>query len=180
MVKAARFGEITGVPKAERDEKLLERFDPKAKTAVFFVNGFNGLGLHTLFNAIRLFGTAFKNFVFIQVGAVDAGNFKGAEEVDHLKEHIRGEVDKYVEYMRQNGYYAEGHTSVAIDVVEEISKIAPEILERFPNAIFFGGQLVFQRDSLWTRLLHNHVVFAVQRRLYHQGIPLVILPIKVV
>jgi len=179
LVKAASFPDVGQIPRAERDQKLAETFDPQAKTAVFFVNGFNGLGLHTLFNAIRLFGTVFKNFVFVQIGAIDAGNFKGTEEVDNLTEHVKTETERYVELMRRNGYYAEAHTSVAIDVVEEISKIAPEILKRFPNAIFFGGQLVFQKDSLLTRILHNHVVFAVQRRLYHQGIPLVILPIRV-
>jgi amino acid transporter len=179
VMKAEAFPATVTVPRAERDAKIDAQFDPKAKTAVFFVNGFNGLGLHTLYNAIRLFGQVFKNFVFIQIGAIDAGNFKGNEEVDHLKEHVRNEVNRYIELMRRDGYYAEGHTSVAIDVVDEIAKIAPEILRRFPGAIFFGGQLVFERDSLWTRLLHNHIVFATQRRLYHQGIPLVILPIKV-
>jgi len=179
LVKAASFPDVGQIPKVERDQKLEETFDLQAKTAVFFVNGFNGLGLHTLFNAIRLFGTVFKNFVFIQIGAIDAGNFKGTEEVNNLTEHVKAEVGRYVELMRRNGYYAEGHSSVGTDIVDEISKIAPEILQRFPNAIFFGGQLVFQKDSLLTRILHNHVVFAVQRRLYHQGIPLVILPIRV-
>jgi len=42
--------------------------DPKAKTAVFLVNGFNGLGLHTLFSVIRLFEGVYKNFVFIHKG----------------------------------------------------------------------------------------------------------------
>ncbi|MEI8344816.1 MAG: amino acid permease, partial [Candidatus Omnitrophota bacterium] len=58
-----------------------ETFDPKAKTAVVFVNGYNGLGLHSLFNVVRLFGNEFKNYVFVQIGILDAGNFKGAEEI---------------------------------------------------------------------------------------------------
>jgi len=154
-------------------------FDPKAKTAVLFVNGFNGLGLHTLFNIIRLFGGTFKNFVFVQIGVIDAGNFKGAEEVEHLETHSKEQVERYVAYMRQHGYYAEGHSAVGIDVVEEVTKMAPQILERFPQAIFFGGQLVFPEDTFFTRLLHNNIVFAVQRKFYHNGIPFVILPIRV-
>ena len=154
-------------------------FDPKAKTAVVLVNGFNGLGLHTLFNVIRLFGKEFKNFVFVLVGVVDAGNFKGEAELAHLQSFIKSEVDRYVTFMRRHGYYAEGISSIGIDVPDEITRLAPQILERFPGAIFFGGQLVFPEDSYLSRLLHNQIVFAVQRRFYHKGIPFVILPIRV-
>ncbi len=56
-------------------------FDPKAKTAAILVNGFNGLGLHTLFSIFRLFGETYKNFVFVEIGSIDAGNFKGADEI---------------------------------------------------------------------------------------------------
>ena len=43
-------------------------FDPGSKTAVLLVNGYNGLGLHTLFNVIRLFGKEFRIFVFVEIG----------------------------------------------------------------------------------------------------------------
>jgi hypothetical protein len=62
--------------------------------------------------------------------------------------------------------------------VEEVMQIAPKVMDRFPNAIFFGGQLVFPEDTFLTRLLHNNIVFALQRRFYHNGIPFVILPIR--
>ncbi|TBR16348.1 APC family permease, partial [bacterium] len=81
-------------------------FDPKAKTAVLLVNGFNGMGLHTLFAVIRLFGS-FKNFIFVQVGVVDAGNFKGREEVENLKAHLNDDLNRYIRFMNNNGYYAE-------------------------------------------------------------------------
>jgi hypothetical protein len=64
------------------------KFDPRAKTAVILVGGYNGLGLHTLFNVTRLFGDIFKNFFFLQVGIIDAGNFKGTAEIERLKEHV--------------------------------------------------------------------------------------------
>ncbi len=155
------------------------QFDRSAKTAVLFVNGFNGLGLHTLFSVIRLFGGTFKNFIFVQIGIIDAGNFKGVEEVENLQQYCNTEMQRYVSYVRGHGYYAEGFASVSIDVVDEVMRFAPQILERFPQAIFFGGQLVFPEESFLTRLLHNNIVFAVQRRFYHNGIPFVILPIRV-
>jgi amino acid transporter len=153
--------------------------DRRAKTAVLLVNGFNGLGLHTLLSIIRLFGSEFKNFVFIQIGIIDAGNFKGSDEMEHLNRHTREELDRYIAFLKKNGYYAEGFTSIGTDVVDEVYKLTPEIGKRFPNAIYFGGQLVFPEDTFLTRWLHNYTVFAIQRKFYQQGIPFVILPIRV-
>lgn len=161
------------------DRKTEIGFDPKSKTAVLFVNGFNGLGLHTLFNVIRLFGKEFKNFVFVEVGVIDAGNFKGVEEVGHLKTQVERDVDRYVNFMRQNGHYAEGRYYVGIDVMSQIEPISDDVLKRYPGAVFFGGQLVFPKESFWTRWLHNNTVFVMQRTFYQKGVPFVILPIRV-
>jgi amino acid transporter len=155
------------------------KFDPNGRTAVLLVSGFNGMGLHTLFAILRLFGGVFKNFVFVQVGVLDVGNFKGAKEVGNLEGQIKCDVDRYVGLVKRNGLYAEGICEIGVDVIDEVMKITPKIMERFPGAMFFGGQLVFEKDSFFHRLLHNHIVFALQRKLYHQGIPFVILPIRV-
>lgn len=149
------------------------------KTAVLLVNGFNGLGMQALSTIFKLFGGMYKNFVFVQVGIIDAGVFKGAEEITGLQTTINKDVDKYVKLISSHGYYAEGFTAVGTDVVEEITKLAPEILKKFPNAVFFGGQIVLPNDSRLTRWLHNYTVFASQRKLYADGIPFVVLPIKV-
>lgn len=153
--------------------------DPKARTAVVLVSGFNGLGLHTALNAARYFGDCFRNFVFVCVGVVDAGNFKGSAEIDRLSEHIRGETDRYVQFMRREGYYAEGVCAVSASIIDELSRLAPDIVRRFPNSVFLAGQLVFAHESFVTRLLHNNIVFMIQRRLYREGIPFVVLPFRV-
>jgi amino acid transporter len=166
-------------PEDIRNPKPEISFNKKAKTAVILVNGFNGLGLHTLFSVIRYFGDVYKNYLFLEVGVFDAGNFKGAVEIDRLQEAIKSDVDRYISYMKQNGYYAEGFTSVGIDVIEEISNVSKDILSKYPHAVFFGGQLVFGKESLFTRWLHNYTVFSLQRKFYHEGVPVVILPIRV-
>ncbi|MCX5701116.1 MAG: APC family permease [Candidatus Omnitrophica bacterium] len=158
---------------------LEHKFDPKAKTAVLLISGFNGIGLHTLFGVIRLFGGIFKNFVFVQIGVVDAGNFKGKDEVGRVETEGKNDISRYIKFMNKQGFYAEGFFDVGTDVVEEVSNIAPKVVARFPNAVFFGGQLIFPHDSFVVRMLHNYTVFAMQKRLYRQGIPFVILPIRV-
>jgi len=160
-------------------EKTPPPCDPNARTAVFLVNGFNGLGLHTLLAVVRMFPKVYQNFIFVQVGVLDAGNFKGASEVENLREHSSAEVDKFVGYMSRRGFYAEGHYGLGTDIVDEAAKLCEVIAKKFPQAQFFAGQLVFKDESMVTRWLHNHTVFELQRRLYQIGRPMLILPIQV-
>ena len=153
--------------------------DPNARTAVFLVNGFNGLGLHTLLAVVRMFPKVYKNFIFVQVGILDAGNFKGAAEVDNLREHSRIAVERYVSYMARRGFYAEAQVALGTDIVDEAARRCNLIAEKYPQAQFFAGQLVFKDESLVTRWLHNHTVFELQRRLYQNGRAMLILPIQV-
>jgi len=160
-------------------EKPAPACDTNARTAVFLVNGFNGLGLHTLLAVARMFPRVYHNFIFVQVGVLDAGNFKGAAEVENLREHSRTEVERYVSYMSRRGYYTEAHYALGTDIVDEAAKLCDQIAGKFPQSTFFAGQLVFKDESLITRWLHNHTVFELQRRLYQNGRPMLILPIQV-
>ncbi len=152
--------------------------DDTAPTAVIFVNGFNGLGIHTLLSVVRLFGKDIKNYVFVQIGVVDAAVFRGAAELARLKAGMERDLATYVELMRGHGYHAEAHWAVGTDIVHELTELAPPLHERFPRAIFFGGQLVFEKETFITRLLHNYVVFTLQRQLYRMGLPFVIMPVR--
>ena len=179
LVSAVEISDPNILPDIKSGVNTEPVFNPEAKTAVLMVNGFNGMGLHTLFGILRLFGASFKNFIFLQVGVVDAGNFKGVQAVEHLEADVKNSIGRYVDFMKKQGYYAEGIYALGVDVVEEVTKISPQILERFPGAVFFGGQLIFPKDSFMLRLLHNYTVFTLQKRLYREGTPFVILPIRV-
>ncbi len=159
--------------------KPAPRLQPRAKTAVILVSGFNGTGLHTLFNVRRVFGDAFRNWFFIEAGIIDADRFKGPETLQSLTEHVEEDLARYVGFMRSQGLYARGFSAIGTDVVEEISGLARGIFEKNPNSIFFGGQIVFQLESFLTRLLYNHTTFAVQRRLHQDEIPFFIMPVRV-
>jgi len=179
LVVAVESSDQSILPRSRHEAKDAPRLDPQAKTAVLVVNGFNGTGLHTLFGIMRLFGDTFKNFVFLQIGVVDAGNFKGIHEVEHLEANVKGSIDRYVRFMKKQGYYAEGTSALGVDVIEEAMKLTSRVQERFPDAVFFGGQLIFPHDTFVTRFLHNYTVFTLQKRLYREGVPFVILPIRV-
>jgi amino acid transporter len=184
QIRLQRLNEL--VAAATSDDALMKTTEipdiacqPDGRTAVFLVNGFNGLGLHTLLAVMRMFPKIYQNFVFLQVGVLDAGNFKGAAEVDNLREYSQREVERYVTYMKRHGFYAESHVALGTDIVDEAANLCEAVATRFPQAQFFAGQLVFKDESLLTRLLHNHTVFELQRRLYRHGWPMLILPIQV-
>jgi amino acid transporter len=180
--KLHRLNELVAAALAD-DAIVVEKTPPpcdlNARTAVFLVNGFNGLGLHTLLAVVRMFPKVYQNFVFVQVGVLDAGNFKGASEVENLREHSRAEVERYVAYMGKRGFYTEAHIALGTDIVDEAAKLCDVIADKFPQAQFFAGQLVFKDESTITRWLHNHTVFELQRRLYQHGRAMLILPIQV-
>ena len=153
--------------------------DKKARTAVILVNGFNGLGLHTILNVPRMFGNTFRNFVFIQVGSVDAGNFKGAADIEALRQHTESEAARYVHFAEVRGYGSKAFTGIGYDVTGEVMKLAREAAHEFPNQVFFAGQLLFTYETNLTRWLHNHTVFTLQRRFFLNSLPFVVLPIRV-
>ncbi|HTB62552.1 MAG TPA: APC family permease [Opitutales bacterium] len=155
-------------------------FEPTSKrTAIFLVNGFNGLGLHTLFGAARVFGGGFKKIIFVSIGVVDAGNFKGAADLENLKEHVQKQGQQYVSFVNERGGDAEAVTAIGNDVLGALEKMLPDLTAKYPNSLFFSGQLVFEEETIVTRWLHNYTAFAIQRRLFLHGLPCAIVPLRV-
>ncbi len=153
--------------------------DPAARTAILLVNGFNGLGLHTALHVPRIFGNTFRNFVFISVGAVDAGNFKGADDLESLRTHTAGQAARYVAWAQTHGFGSTSVTAIAHDVIAEAVRLAQQVREAFPNSVFFAGQLLFSKETWVNRVLHNSTAFALQRRFFIANLPFVLLPIRV-
>ena len=114
-----------------------------------------------------------------RVGGRGAGNFKGAAEVENLREHSRVKAGRFDSYMGRRGFYTEAHIALGMDIVEAAASLCNVIAEKFPQAQFFAGQLVFKDESFATRWRHNHTVFELQRRLYQNGRAMLILPIQV-
>jgi hypothetical protein len=161
------------------DRVTFPKLDPNARTAVVLVNGYNGLGLHTVLHIPRMFGDTFRNLVFLSVGAVDAGNFKGEAELKSLRDHTEAEAARYIAWAKTRGYGATAFTAIGHDITEDVMQLARQANSRFPNAVFFAGQLLFSHETRFTRLLHNSTAFALQRRFFLANLPFAILPIRV-
>ncbi|HEX8877234.1 MAG TPA: hypothetical protein VF777_10825 [Phycisphaerales bacterium] len=153
--------------------------DPSKPTAVILVSSFGGLGLHTLLNALRLFPRHFHNVVFVCVGVIDSGRFKGPESIDDLRRETDATLAQFVDAARKLGLPAVGRSSIGTDPVEQAEDLCLAVAKEFPSAVFFAGKLVFRHESLLERLLHNQTAFAIQRRLQWAGQSMVILPARI-
>lgn len=151
----------------------------EGRTAVVLVNGYNGLGLHTFYNIFKMFPGTFGQFVFVSVGMVDTGAFKGIDELNHLRERTSEEAEKYVQLAHKLGYAARSETAIGIDVPAVILQLSQQELLIDPKAVFFGGQLSFTHETIFSRMLHNSIVFSLQKSFCQQGTPFVIVPARV-
>jgi amino acid transporter len=153
--------------------------DPTKPTAVLFVGGYGGVGIHSLLTMLRTFPGRFANIIFIRVGVIDSGSFKGAKEIEALKAHVRDDLGRYIGFARRLGHSAEFRFSVGTDVVDEAVKLAQSVAEEYPQTVFFGGSLIFEQQRWFHRLLHNETSFAIQHQLQFAGHPMMILPIRI-
>ena len=98
-------------------------------------------------------------------------------------EKMRNEVNEtlqyFVDYCHQYGIAAEAYAAFGTDTVEELTKLAEKVSEKYSNCIFFSSKLIFEHDNFLTRFLHNETPLTMQRNLHLQGKELVILPMKV-
>jgi amino acid transporter len=167
-------------PKAAdgKEKPVPKEIDPRQPVAILFVGGYGGLGRHALMTLLRMFPGHFKGVVFCSIAIIDSGNFKGVTEVEDLEKRTAHELDRYVRFAETLGLPAERVLSTGIEVAIEAEKIGVDQIAKYPKGLFVAGQLLFEEDTTFSRILHNETAFLIQRRLQHSGIPMIVLPVR--
>jgi amino acid transporter len=153
--------------------------DPRAPTACVLVASYGGLGIHTAMNLLAKFPGHFRNLVFVSVGVIDSGGFKGEDSLEALRAETEFALSRYVALAERLGVPATSRHALGTDAVLEAEKLCLEVKREFPQATFFAGKVVFERERWFQRLLHNETAFAIQKRLAFAGETMVILPARV-
>jgi len=117
--------------------------------------------------------------VFMSVGVVDSATFQGVEEVDRVREQTEDALRKYVDLARGMGIPADYRMSMGTEAISESEQLAAEVAKEYERSMFFAGKLIFERERWWDRLLHNETAYQLQRRLQFAGLPMVVLPVRV-
>ncbi|WGF87651.1 APC family permease [Marinivivus vitaminiproducens] len=153
--------------------------DRDAPTAVILLGDSLGVGMHTLLAVRRMFGKQFQTFVFIAVGEVDAASYGGVVALRNLEQEVGARLGYFQAFCRDRGIASETYAGFGTDLVQELTTLADRVHADFPNSVFFAARLVFSRDRWFSRILHNQAPMAMQRRLHLQGLPMMILPVRV-
>jgi amino acid transporter len=173
------FAELGDLPTSTRAEATVPTPDPKQPTAGVLVDSYGGVGIHTLLNVFRTFPGLYRNVVFISVGVVDSGEFKGEHAVEELEKRTNAVLEQYIVLTHGLGVAATGRMAIGTEVVAEAEQLCLAVAREFPRVTFFAGKMVFQRDRWWQRLLHNETPVAIQKRLQWTGHAMVTLPVRV-
>jgi K+ transporter len=168
---------LSELPKGSQPNN--EPLDTKEATAILLVRGYSGFGLHVWLSVVREFPKLYKNFIFVSVGEIDSGSFKGIAEIDALKKSVESDLTKYVRLVRSYGFPADYRMEIGTDVADTATGLCESLVKEFPRSTVFTGKLIFREENPFQKLLHNETAFAIQRRLQWNGITTVILPIRV-
>jgi hypothetical protein len=153
--------------------------DRSKPAACVLVASYDGVGIHTVLNVFRAFPNHFKNLVFVSVGVIDSGGFKGADSVEALEQNTEATLKKYCSLATELEVPSTYRFAVGTDAVAEAERLCREIIADFPVVTFVGGKVVFAREKWYQRFLHNETALAIQKRLYWLGATMVVLPAKV-
>lgn len=153
--------------------------DSTQPTAIIMIGGNRGAGMHMLQWVQKQFPGRFHNFVFIAVGEVDKQNFDGERSIQSLTTRIENSLNYFKSYCISQGHAAAYHQAYGADPLQELMQLTLKVLNEHPNSVCFASKLMFARESLWTRILHNQMPIAMQARLNLRGHEMIVVPIPV-
>lgn len=179
MAQLRGFNKILDALPQRNPNAIVPPLNPALPTAAVMVGGYSGTGVHMLLNILKSFPGHFKNAVFLSVGVIDSGQFKGEAEMRSLRESTQKALEQYVDLAERLGFAATSRFAIGTDVGEEAENLAVEIQTEFPHSTFFSGQIIFQQENWYHRFLHNQTSFDIQKRLQWRGMTMVILPMRV-
>jgi amino acid transporter len=150
-----------------------------APTACILVANYDGVGVHTVLNVFRSFPNHFKNLVFVSVGVIDSGGFKGGDSVEALEAKTIDTLKRFCSLATTLEMPSTYKLGIGTDAVAEAENVCRRVMAEFPVVTFVGGKVIFAREVWYQRFLHNETALAVQKRLYWMGATMVVLPAKV-
>ena len=164
------------VPRVAREVPPMDRTKP---VAVILVSRYGGVGIHTVMNAFRAFPHHFQGIVFLSVGVVDSGRFKGDDSMAELERETVESLARYQDLARSLGLPSEARHAVGLDVVDLAEDLCLDVAKDYPKATFIAGKVIFGKPKWYHWLLHNDAAGAIQRRLQLAGRTVVVIPARI-
>lgn len=170
------YMELEHLPRTSKGE--VRAIDPTKPVAVVLVSRYGGVGIHTVLNAFRAFPNYFQGIVFLNIGIVDSGRFKGEDSMDELRRETEESLARYQELAHSMGMPSAGRYGIGLDVVHEAETLCLQAAKDYPRCTFFAGKVIFGKPKWYHWLLHNDAAMAIQRRLQLAGRTVVVIPAR--
>src|SRR6266540_1336280 len=146
--------------------------------AALLVGGYSGLGRHALLTLLRMFPGHFAGVAFISVAVADSDVFKGVDQLPALEARTRADLQQYERFAAALGLPSMSIHAVGTEVAVEAEQLAVGLVQWYPKVLVVAGQIIFDEDTIWNRILHNQTALVIQRRLQQRGVPMIVLPIQ--
>ena len=169
------YMELENLPRTPKDVGAI---DPTKPVAVVLVSRYGGIGIHTVLNVFRAFPGHFHGVIFLAVGLVDSGRFKGEDSMEELRHETLDSLSRYEELARSLGMPSSSRHAIGLDVVVEAEHLCLQVAKEFPRCTFFAGKVIFGKPKWYHALLHNDAAMAIQRRLQLAGRTVVVIPAR--
>jgi len=171
------YAELGNLP-ATHDPATVGEPDRAQPVAAILVGSYSGLGIHTVLNVFRAFPGHFKGLVFLSVGVIDSGEFKGDGAVEGLRAKTEAMLQQYVGLSRRLGVPAASRLAVGTDAVDTAEELCLGVAREYPQVTYFAGKMIFEREKWFHAFLHNDTALAIQKRLQWAGRTMVTMPVK--
>ena len=99
--------------------------------------------------------------------------------MDRVRLETETALQQYVEAAHRLGLAADYRMEIGTEAVAVAEQLCLQVAQEFPRAVFFAGKLIFEREQVFQRLLHNETAYQLQRRLQFGGLNAMVLPVRV-
>jgi amino acid transporter len=147
-------------------------------TAVLLATDHWGLAIHTLLWIQRLFPGQFRNVIVVSVVEVDAGAMGAVEALAKLTFVRDAAMTQLEGFCAKCGLTATRVVGFGTDPANELERLLKKTVANVPGCVCFANKLILPPERRLAEWLHNQTALGLQRRLHAQGIPLMVLPLR--
>ncbi len=164
-------------------QEELKRIQPVSRfancaTAVLLTTEHWGPTIHTLLWVQRLFPGHFRNILFVGVIEFDSRAMGASETLPRRTSRLEAAMHQLEGFCAKHGLHADRLIGYGTDPVLELERLVKDVTAKGQECVCFANKLILPPGRRLSEWLHNQTSLALQRRLHAEGIPLMVMPIR--
>jgi amino acid transporter len=170
--------QLFALPQVELDTIRPMETRAEGGTAILLATDHWGPAIHTLLWIQRLFPGQFRNIIVVSVIEVDASAMGAVEALARLTFVRDAAMTQLEGFCAKCGLTATRVVGFGTDPAKELERLLKKTVANVPGCVCFANKLILPPGRRLAEWLHNQTAMGLQRRLHAQGIPLMVLPLR--